>query len=48
MYILAAGTTLLAACQPGNTYKVTGSIEGLNDGDTVLIQKFEDRKLIAS
>ncbi len=46
MYILAAGTTLLAACQPGNTYKVTGSIEGLNDGDTVLIQKFEDRKLI--
>lgn len=46
MYILAAGTTLLAACQPGNTYKVTGTIEGLNDGDTVLIQKIEERKLV--
>lgn len=46
MYIVAAGTTLLAACQPGNTYKITGTIEGLNDGDTVYIQKIEERKLV--
>lgn len=46
MYILAASTTLLAACQPGNTYKVTGTIEGLNDGDTVFIQKMEEMRLV--
>ncbi len=46
MYIFAAGTTLLAACQPGNTYKVTGTIEGLNDGDTVYIQKVQEMKLV--
>lgn len=46
MYIVAAGTTLFAACQPGNTYKVAGTIEGLNDGDTVYIQKMDDSKLV--
>ncbi len=46
MYVLAAGT-IFAACQPGNSYKVAGSIEGLNDGDTVLLQKQEGRQMIS-
>ncbi len=45
MYLCAASTILLAACQPSNTYKVTGTIEGLNDGDTVYIQKIVDKRL---
>jgi peroxiredoxin len=44
VYLAAVGAMALAACQPQNGYKVSGTIPGLNDGDTVLLQKLEENR----
>lgn len=44
VYLAAVGAMALAACQPQNGYKVSGTIPGLNDGDTVLLQKMDENR----
>lgn len=45
-YLLATGA-LIAACS-GNGYTVTGSIEGAQDGETVYLNRIENRKYVAT
>ena len=45
IYTLAAGAALLTACQPANTYKIDGTVTGLNDGDTIYLQEMAGRNL---
>ena len=43
IYTLAAGATILAACQPANSYKIDGTTTGFNDGDTIYLQEVNGR-----
>lgn len=44
MFVLIAAAAGLAACSSGGkSYKIVGSVEGANDGDTVFIQEMVDR-----
>ncbi|MCM1109541.1 MAG: AhpC/TSA family protein [Clostridium sp.] len=40
-----ACAALLASCQPNNSYKLTGEIEGAKDGDSIVILTFDNGKL---
>lgn len=44
-YVIAVASIGMAACSDGNSYKVTGSVEGATDGDTVFIQEGVGRNL---
>ncbi len=45
IYTLAAGAALLTACQPSNTYKIDGTVTGINDGDTIYLQEVTGRSM---
>ena len=38
VYLLAAGSMAFVACQNSPSYKVTGSVEDITDGDTIYLQ----------
>ena len=46
VYLFAAGTLLLAACSSEPAYKISGTIEGVADGETVYLQEAKGRELI--
>ncbi len=46
IYFVAAGNIALAACQNLPSYKVTGTVEGAADGDTVYLQEYTSGDLI--
>ena len=45
-YLFATGTMLLAACSSEPAYKVSGTIEGVADGETVYLQEVKGREFI--
>ena len=46
VYLLAAGSIAFTACQNTPSYKITGTAEGVADGDTIFLQEFKDGNLI--
>lgn len=44
-YALAITSLSITACSDGNSYKVTGSVQGAADGDTVFLQEVVGRDL---
>ena len=40
VYLLAAGSMAFVACQNSPSYKVTGSVEDITDGDTIYLQEY--------
>lgn len=46
VYLFAAGTMLLAACSSEPAYKISGTVEGIADGETIYLQKTANRKFI--
>ena len=45
-YLFATGTMLLAACSSDPAYKISGTIEGVADGETVYLQEVKGREFI--
>lgn len=45
-YWFAAGTMILAACSSEPAYKISGTVEGIADGETIYLQKAANRKFI--
>jgi len=45
IYTIAASAALLTACQPSNSYKIDGTVTGLNDGDTIYLQEANGRQM---
>ena len=45
-YLFAAGTMALAACSNDPAYKISGTVEGIADGETIYLQKTANRKFI--
>ena len=46
VYLFAAGTMALAACTSEPAYKISGTIEGVADGEYVFLQEAKGRELI--
>lgn len=46
VYLLAAGSMAFAACQNSPSYKVTGSVEDVTDGDTIYLQEYTGGDLV--
>lgn len=46
IYLLAAGSMAFAACQNTPSYKITGTVEDIADGDTVYLQEFAGGNLV--
>ena len=46
VYLFAAGTMALAACTSEPAYKISGTIEGVSDGEYVFLQEAKGRELI--
>jgi thiol-disulfide isomerase/thioredoxin len=45
-YLLAVGGMALAACTSGNNYRITGTVEGAQEGDVVYLQEYVNRELV--
>jgi peroxiredoxin len=45
-YFIAAGSIALAACTSGNSYRITGTVEGAQEGDVVYLQEYANRELV--
>ena len=46
VYLLAAGSMAFVACQNSPSYKVTGSVEDITDGDTIYLQEYAGGNLV--
>ena len=46
VYLFAAGTMILAACSSEPAYKISGTIEGVADGEYVYLQEAKGRELV--
>ncbi|MBP3285122.1 MAG: thiol:disulfide interchange protein, partial [Clostridia bacterium] len=46
VYLLAAGSMAFVACQNSPSYKVTGSVEDITDGDTIYLQEYAGGDLV--
>lgn len=46
VYLFAAGTLALAACSSDPAYKISGTVEGIADGETIYLQEAKGRELI--
>lgn len=46
VYLFAAGSLSFAACNNSPSYKITGTVEGAADGDTVYLQEFKNRNMM--
>ena len=46
VYLFAAGTMALAACSSDPAYKISGTVEGIADGETIYLQEAKGRELI--
>ena len=46
VYLFAAGTMALAACSSDPAYKISGTVEGIADGETIYLQEAQGRELI--
>ncbi len=46
VYLFAVGSLAFAACNNSPSYKITGTIEGVADGDTVYLQNYQGGDLI--
>ncbi len=46
IYFMAVGNIALAACQNSSSYKVTGTLEEVANGDTVYLQEYVDGDLV--
>ena len=46
IYLFAAGTMVLAACSNDPAYKISGTVEGIADGETIYLQEAKGGKLI--
>lgn len=46
IYLFAVGSLAFAACQNSPAYKVTGSVEGAADGDTIYLQEYKDGDMV--
>ena len=46
VYLFAAGTMALAACSNDPAYKISGTIEGVADGEYVYLQEAKGRELV--
>ncbi len=46
IYTIAASAALLTACQPNNSYRIDGTIKGVNDGDTIYLQEVSGRAAV--
>ena len=46
VYLFAAGTMALAACSSDPAYKISGTVEGIADGETIYLQEAKGRALI--
>ncbi len=40
VYLLAVGSLAFTACNNSPAYKVSGTVEGLADGDTIYLQEY--------
>ena len=45
-YLLMAGSFALTACNNEPSYKITGTVEGIADGETVYLQEMQGRDMI--
>ena len=45
VYFFAAGAMILAACSSEPAYKISGTIEGVADGEVVYLQEAQGRQL---
>lgn len=45
VYLLAAGSMAFAACQNSPSYKVSGTVEDIADGDTIYLQEYTNGDL---
>ena len=45
VYLFAAGTMALAACSSEPAYKISGTVEGIADGETIYLQEAQGREL---
>ena len=46
VYLLAAGSMAFMACQNSPSYKVTGTVEDITDGDTIYLQEYAGGDLV--
>ncbi len=46
VYLLAAGSMAFVACQNSPSYKITGTVEDITDGDTVYLQEYKGGDLV--
>ena len=46
VYLLADGSMAFVACQNSPSYKVTGSVEDITDGDTIYLQEYAGGDLV--
>ena len=46
VYLFAAGTMALAACSSDPAYKISGTVDGIADGETIYLQEAQGRELI--
>lgn len=46
VYLLAAGSMAFAACQDTPSYKITGTVENIADGDTIFLQQFTNGDMV--
>ena len=46
VYLFAVGTMALAACSSDPAYKISGTVEGIADGETIYLQEAKGRELI--
>lgn len=42
VYLLAVGSLAFTACNNSPAYKVSGTVEGLADGDTIYLQEYKN------
>lgn len=46
IYLFAAGSLAFTACNNTPSYKITGTVEGVADGDTVYLQEYKGRSMV--
>jgi thiol-disulfide isomerase/thioredoxin len=45
-YLLAAGSLAMAACSSNSGYRITGTVDGAQEGDVVYLQEYANRELV--
>jgi thiol-disulfide isomerase/thioredoxin len=45
-YFFAAGAVALAACTSNDSYRITGTVDGAQEGDVVYLQEYANRELV--